>query len=107
MTAAAAVFHSFGHCDPDRLITSWSRVATRIPHDGIVLVAFAQKPTESIGVLLVEHLLRVFVDVPRFGGNQGHDQPQLVGPVDNVVHVLEKRLIGFRRVAVDKGRLPE
>lgn len=44
--------------------------------------------------------------VPGFGGHEAHDEAQLVGAVDHVVHVLEELLIGPGRVAVYEWDAP-
>ena len=104
VSAAAAVFESSGHRHPDRRVFSRSRIAARKPHDRVVLVTLAEEFAKDVGTSFVEHFFRMCVNVPRLGGHQSHDQPQLVRAVDHVVHVLKERLVGPRRVAVHQWR---
>src|SRR5579871_4352618 len=49
----------------------------------------------------------MFVDVPRFGNHQSHDKAIFVGPVDYIIHILEKPLVGPSRIAVEERLLPQ
>ena len=95
LVSPAAVFQPFGHRYPDGLVVVRWRVATYVPEHGIVLVPLAQKLAKGICVFGVEHPLRmVILDVPRLGGDQAHHKTQLVGAIDDVVHVLENSSLG-------------
>ena len=60
LTAAAAVLQALGHRHPDGFVAAWSRVAARIPHDSVVLVALAEEFAALVYVnFLVSVLLRM------------------------------------------------
>src|SRR6266852_1256994 len=107
LAASSAFLEALGHCHPDRFVGSRSRVASHKPEYRVVLVALAEELSEGIRVLYIEHPLRMLVDVPRLGDDQPHPKPQLVGPVDDIVYVLEERFVRLGGVAVDERGLSE
>ncbi len=72
LTASTPLLEALDHCHPNLAVFSRRRIAADIPDDGVVLVALAEEFAKCIGILGVEHPLRMFIDVPRFGDDQTH-----------------------------------
>src|SRR5262249_14155188 len=107
MIAAAPLLQAFGHRDPDFAIAAGPGIASHVPENCVVLIALAEELAEGESVLDVEHPLRMLVDVPRLGDDQSHDEAQFVGPMDDMVDILEKGLVRFGGIAVNERRLAE
>src|SRR5262245_60302616 len=93
MAPPASLLQTPGHRYPDLFIAAWSRVAAHIPEHCIVLITLSKEPAEDVRIVGVEHPLRMGIDMPGLGDDQPHHKPQFVGPIYDIIHILEEDLI--------------
>src|SRR5262245_34423496 len=111
MTPTIATLQSLGHGTPDGqvLLILHRTISAQAPDHRPVAISVAEKLSVCAGVLRREYLrahppLLVYFVTP--GWQHADEQPQLIGSVDDVVHVLKVSGIRPRGIVVDQRQVP-